>query len=102
VELFDLLASFHFNWVVLDQHFVTDRAPSVIFIAHIPPLVIFVLLFWLVEVNVDGRFFCLFFQSHVVTRCERIYVYYAAVTENLVVNDWREFVTSKSKSYMAT
>ena len=62
MELFNLLAGFHFDLVILSKHFVADRAPSVVFIAHIPSFVVFVF-FWLVKVNVDGRFLGLFLKA---------------------------------------
>ena len=100
MECLWFLGGFYLDLVARGQDFVRDRSPSIAFDTLVPAIMVVVL--WLIISYVDGVLLVLFLQLVVVSGRERIDVDHTAVCKDFVVDEWRELVTTKSESDMAS
>lgn len=98
MKRFRLCARLQVGLVKLSQNFVVDRTPTIILKAQVPSIVIIV--FWFVIVDVDRLLARLLFHLHIVTRRESTNVHDTSMTEDLVVDERREFLSAKSEPHM--
>lgn len=100
MEFLGLLGRVNLNLVERSQDFVTDGAPSIVFVPAVPSVSITVI-FWLVKFDIDAGFAFILLQLHVIAGRKRIYVYNTAMTKNLVVNQRRELCATQAEPDVA-
>lgn len=99
MEGLGLVACFYLYSVEGRQHFVVDGTPAVVFNPLVPSLVL--ILFYLVDFDVNCCFLHVFFHLLVVTRSKGVDVNNRTVNENLVVDQRWEVDASKSEANVA-
>jgi len=92
VELLGLLRRLQLDLVTRSQYFVRDGPPAVALNSMVPAIVAVVLR--LVEADVDRVFFVMLLQRVVVSRCEGVDVYDSSVSEDFVINQRWESITT--------
>lgn len=95
MELFSLIRCPDLDRVVRRKCLVVDRPPPVVLDSLVPALSVAVICLIVPDVNLVLALVTLYL--HVVAGGERIDVDDAAVRENLVVDEWGEFLTTQAE-----
>ena len=100
MEFFRLLARLDLDSVLWSEDLVGNWPPAILLDSCIPSVEVVFL--GPVKGNVDRFFLLGFLKLHVVSWSKRTDVDYAPVREDLVVDEWREAITTKSESDVTT
>lgn len=96
MKWYGLVRCLYFNLVKWDEYLIIDRSPPIVLNSFIPALML--VIFGLIELNVDCSFSLLFLHLIVVTWSKGIDVNNSSMNEDFIIDKGWELETTQSKS----